>query len=448
MSAKIRSRLPIVRVFLLPYLVVLLLFVIVTGAGSAWLYSQARQAQSELLIHGLLQTVTPVLEHIAHSKITGEVDSQQSWLRRELHEVFTKIPELEHVNVETSTGGFHQYHGAANHILTTKTTGRQNRQGQDLRSSTASRRLYSESKPLLRIEFLTKDKNHDPIHIIFGFNRATLREAVGRAMATLRRAIFLFFALGVTCLLIALGITVWAAKKTRWLEARMQKLYQRAETAELMSGLVHDLRNPLASFRANLSSLRILPEESEEIIEEMDQDLVRLDDKLSSMLNLTKKHDEQVNEVDAERLLQEIDRLSAPILLQHNLSLHCSSAVHGPLLIMENAIRDALLNLVINAAESGQQDGEIECEIRSENEKIVFTVMDRGCGIPEETDIFAPFVTTKTQGHGLGLAICRRTIMAHGGSIQVRSKSGGGTVFTIILPQPPKMETKISGQGH
>ncbi len=442
MAAAIRSRLPVVRIFLLPYLVVLLLFVTVTGAGSAWLYYQARQAQSELLIHGLLQTVTPVLEHLSHSDLSAEIDTKSSWLQKTLNTVFSKIPELEHVNVETSSGGFHKYHGTGNHIITRKTTTRQNRQGQDLRSSTAPRRLYSESKPLLRIEFITKDNTSAPVHIIFGFNRATLQDAVGRAMMILRRAILLFFILGVTCLLIALGITIWAAKKTRWLEARMQKLYQRAETAELMSGLVHDLRNPLASFRANLSSLRILPEESEDIIEEMDQDLVRLDDKLSSMLNLTKKHDEKVKEVDAERLLQEIDRLSAPFLLKRNLSLQCSSVVRGPVLVMENTIRDALLNLVINAAESGQQGGVIECEIRAEDAKVVITVRDRGNGIPEETNIFAPFVTTKEDGHGLGLSISRRTVEAHGGSIRVHNRSGGGTVFTIVLPQPPKMETE------
>ena len=440
MTTAIRSRLSVVRIFLLPYLVVLLLFITVTGAGSAWLYYQARQAQSELLIHGLLQTVTPILEHLSQSDLLAEINTKSSWLRNELDNVFAKIPELEHVNVETSRGGFHKYHGSANRIITQKTTTSQNRQGQDLRSSTASRRLYSESKPLLQIEFITKNNTSDPVHIIFGFNRATLRDAVGRAMMIMHRAIMLFFALGLTCLLIALGITVWAAKKTRWLEARMQKLYQRAETAELMSGLVHDLRNPLASFRANLSSLRILPEERDEILKEMDQDLVRLDDKLSSMLNLTKQRDEQVSQVNAEQLLQEIDRLSAPILLQNNLELRCRATVQEPILIMENAIRDVLLNLVINAAESGQQEGAVECEIQTEPGKVVMTVGDRGHGVPKETDIFAPFVTTKDQGHGLGLAICRRTVLAHGGTIRATGKSGGGTVFTITLPQPPNME--------
>ncbi len=441
MTAAIRSRLPVVRVFLLPYLVVLLLFITVTGAGSAWLYYQARQAQSELLIHGLLQTVTPLLEHLGKADLSVEINSESSWLGNELDIVFGKIPELEHVNVETSTGGFHKYHGAGNRIITRKTTTPQNRQGRDLRSSTASRRLYSESMPLLQIEFIAKDNKNSPVHIIFGFNRATLRDAVARAMATLRRAIMLFFVLGLSCLLIALAITIWAAKKTRWLEARMQRLYQRAKIAELMSGLVHDLRNPLASFRANLSSLRILPEERDEILREMDQDLVRLDDKLTSILNLTKQRDEQVTRVDAEQLLQEINRLSAPILLKNNLELHCKAAVRGPILVMENAIRDALLNLVINAAESGQQEGMIECEIRTEPGKVIITVRDRGKGLPEKTDIFAPFVTTKDHGHGLGLAICRRTVEAHGGTIRAAGREGGGTIFTIIMPQPPTMET-------
>ncbi len=431
----IRSRLPIIRIFLLPYLVILLLFITMTGVGSAWLYLKAREAQSELLINGLLQTVAPVLKHISDSDISEEIGNRKSWLQREMDSILTRIPDIEHINLYGKNNGFHKSIATLQDVTTT-TVKNMEITGTDLRSSTASHRLYSESDPLLRIEFDVKDGSNKPIRVVFSFNRATLRDAVGRAMAIIRHAIILFFLLGLFCLSIALTVTIWAAKKSRWLESRMQEIYQRAEAAELMSGLVHDLRNPLASFRANLSSLRILPQESNEIIEEMDQDLVRLDDKLSSMLDLTKKRDEQLKKIDCGQLLEQVQRLATPVLDSHNLTLHYTCNTQEPVQLMADGMRDALLNLIINAAESGQKEGIIECDIQQTKGRLTIEIRDRGHGLPDDTDIFSPFVTTKSTGHGLGLSICHRTVEAHGGTIQAANREdGGGAVFTIILPQ-------------
>ena len=439
----VRSRLPIARVFLLPYLVVLLLFLTMTGAGSAWLYFKARQAQSELLIHGLLQTVAPVLDHIADSDITQEIREKGSRLHRDLDIMFAKIPELEHINVQGTEGGLHKYiEGTPRQVATKTTTASASPPGGDFRQSTAPHRLYSESEPLLQIEFQVNDAAKGPVQVIFGFNRATLQNAVTRAMSILRQAIVLFFCLGLFCLAIALGITIWVAKKTRWLEARMQEIYRRAESAELMSGLVHDLRNPLSSFRANLSSLRIVPEETEVIIDEMEQDLIRLDEKLSSILDLTKKRDERVTPINCADFIAQVERLARPILQQKNIVLKWNCRVHKPVMFMQNGMRDALLNLIINAAQSGQREGAIELDAWFKEGSLYFEVRDHGMGIPKNTNIFAPFVTTKPNGHGLGLAISHRTIDAHGGSIECADRPGGGAIFTIILPQPPTLRER------
>ena len=71
--------------------------------------------------------------------------------------------------------------------------------------------------------------------------------------------------------------------------------------------------------------------------------------------------------------------------------------------------------------------------------EIVFA--DTGKGIPEETlpKIFTPLFTTKAQGMGFGLAICKRIIEAHGGTITVKTAVNKGTTFTILLPKNPKV---------
>lgn len=71
---------------------------------------------------------------------------------------------------------------------------------------------------------------------------------------------------------------------------------------------------------------------------------------------------------------------------------------------------------------------------------IIDTFADTGCGIPKELlpKIFTPLVTTKAQGMGFGLAICKRIIDAHGGNIAVESHVGKGTTFTLTLPIEPE----------
>ncbi len=429
------SKLPLVRIILIPYLVLLALFVAVTGAGSTWLYFKARQAQSQLIVHGLLTSVTPLVEHLSKVDIDPLLaEDSHSWLHREINTIFRQIPDLEHVRVRSRGEGIHKYHGTGNQLVTEKTEGYKKEGGGDLRDVTAASRLYSESAPLLRIEFLLESRGKDPVRLEFGFNRATLRETVGRAMGGIIRAITLFSLLGVGALCIAFGVTVWAAGRVRDLEKRVRELYRYATAAELMAGLVHDLRNPLASFRANLASLRIMPEEQDEIIEEMDRDLVRLDEKLGSMLDLTRKRDEPLKEVDMKELLAEVTRLAEPVLVRSGLELRCRSRVEGSVAIMTDSVRDALLNLVINSAESGQKDGIIEMEVWREDGWLIFEIRDRGCGLPEDLDIFAPFVSTKPTGHGLGLAISRRTIEAHGGTVTAENREGGGAVLRLVLP--------------
>ncbi len=435
MSGIIRSKLPVVRVFLVPYLILLLLFITMAGAGSSWLYFKARQAQSELLIQGLLQTVSPVIEQPSGAATSAGLNDEQSALHRALNNIFLKIQGLEDITVRFGQQGFHKFHNLDHALITEKTPAKDETPHGDLSSSTAAERLYSESAPSLLIEFQINEQDGEPVRLTLGFNRTTLRDTVGRAMFTLLQTITLFFLLGIAGLFIALAVTFRAAGQVRKLEANVQELYRTAQSAELMAGLVHDLRNPLASFRANLASLRILPRERKEILVEMDQDLVRLDHKLTSMLDLTKPRDEKLQPTDIEELLARVERLAVPVLEKQDIELTLHCRVRQPVMVMQNGLLDVLLNLVINAAESGQQGGVVELEAWCEENSLLLQVLDQGSGIPTQTRIFDPFITTKAEGHGLGLAICRRIIEAHGGTIRAENRTEGGAVFTITLPR-------------
>ena len=86
--------------------------------------------------------------------------------------------------------------------------------------------------------------------------------------------------------------------------------------------------------------------------------------------------------------------------------------------------------------------GTLEITSRKTRDNVEIAFADTGTGIPEETlpKLFTPLFTTKAQGMGFGLAICKRIIEAHGGTITVKTAVNKGTTFTITLPVKPKLE--------
>jgi two-component system sensor kinase FixL len=99
-------------------------------------------------------------------------------------------------------------------------------------------------------------------------------------------------------------------------------------------------------------------------------------------------------------------------------------------------VRRILENLINNAVESIRTEGTVSVTLRNVGDGLEFEVADDGRGIPGEemVNLFKPFYTTKPGGMGLGLAFCKRTIEAHGGSIGVKSEEGKGTTVTFKLP--------------
>ena len=112
--------------------------------------------------------------------------------------------------------------------------------------------------------------------------------------------------------------------------------------------------------------------------------------------------------------------------------------VHGDL----NHLQQVLLNLSLNACSAMPRGGHLTITTAAEDGQVLMQVADTGCGIKEELldRIFEPFFTTQPvgKGTGLGLSVTYGIIEQHGGSIQVQSKQGEGSTFTIRLPMEKK----------
>ena len=206
-----------------------------------------------------------------------------------------------------------------------------------------------------------------------------------------------------------------------------------------LSKMFHEIKNPLALIN---SSLQLIERDHPEVKDfrfwnqtmEDIQNLRKLIDELSSfqkgtVLNITK-----INLFDfTEDLLES----TAGFLLETGtpLTLECDT-LDVDFSADEVKLRQAVVNLLKNAAESSKAGSPITLRITADNHSLYISVADQGCGISKASlsKIFEPFHTTKSYGTGLGLPIVKRITESHGGRLSIDSREGAGTTVQICLP--------------
>jgi signal transduction histidine kinase len=135
-------------------------------------------------------------------------------------------------------------------------------------------------------------------------------------------------------------------------------------------------------------------------------------------------------------LIDEVIRIQKPHFAQLNIEIDSLYLTDLPAVAVDkDKIKQALLNLVKNAAEAMPGGGKINIEARATETGVLIEITDTGMGIPLDIDAFEPFMTTKKEGTGIGLVIVRQIVTAHGGNISYRTRPGEGTTFHLELPR-------------
>jgi two-component system NtrC family sensor kinase len=221
-------------------------------------------------------------------------------------------------------------------------------------------------------------------------------------------------------------------------ERRLVESERMAAIGQLAAGIAHEINNPIGIIRGYLRTMG--PDSPPETLRE---ELQILDDEAAScqriaedLVAYARAPELRCSSVAMDQLLTETVRRFQETAdgAERRVALDAAS---GAAYADPGRLRQVVLNLVVNAAQVSETDDLIEVSgAPIEGGAYQILVSDRGPGIPREdrNRIFEPFFSKRPGGSGLGLAVCQGIMKAHGGSIAVEDREGGGTSIRVVVP--------------
>jgi nitrogen fixation/metabolism regulation signal transduction histidine kinase len=215
---------------------------------------------------------------------------------------------------------------------------------------------------------------------------------------------------------------------------------------EMSAGLAHEFKNALATLHgyAQLMQSLKLDESGHAASSALLQEVRHLSEMVTAFLNFARPQPLDPAEVSLRELIEECALELRPLYDERRVEL----TIEGDFKDVradERMLRQALLNLIRNAAEAiSEESKERRVQVRGSSQRdtsgnvwAMIEIQDTGGGIqPEDLQrIFIPFFTTKTTGHGVGLALAHRVITDHGGTLSAANAYEGGAIFTVRLPE-------------
>jgi signal transduction histidine kinase len=226
------------------------------------------------------------------------------------------------------------------------------------------------------------------------------------------------------------------------INTQLQVSERLAALGRITAGVAHEVKNPLNSMRLWLENLKeSLPAEpdsgSQQAVQVLDKEIDRLDAVVKRFLDFTRPMDVRLEATQLAEILREVIEVAKPQLQKSKIQVAQLVPIDVPEVYVDRALlKQALLNLVLNAVEAMPSGGQLRLMLSRRGEMAEITVGDTGKGIPVENrqKIFQLFFTTRPGGSGIGLASTFRIVQLHNGSIDFTSEVGRGTTFRIELP--------------
>jgi signal transduction histidine kinase len=285
------------------------------------------------------------------------------------------------------------------------------------------------------------------------------RESLGQAIRKSERSVVILQQVIFGSLLAFIILTAWGARviyrdtiaplklkliESREIAERQEKL---ASLGVLAAGVAHEIRNPLTAIKARLfTQKKALASGTPAYIdgEFIAQEISRLERIVRDFLSFARPAPLQRETISSSELFGQVRELLEPQLKENAIDLTVETGAEMPIEVDSQQVRQVLINLVQNAADSIGENGHIKLRSRSEkiplservHQAVILEVEDDGKGIPADVQqrLFDPFFSTKANGTGLGLSIAARIAQQHGGALRYQTQLNRGTTFGIILP--------------
>lgn len=238
---------------------------------------------------------------------------------------------------------------------------------------------------------------------------------------------------------LAMELTLRMAEK-RELEEQVRRADKLAALGELVSGVAHEIRNPLGILR---TTAQVMEKEyagdpnALEYVGVIKEEADRINRVIKDFLGFARPARMQFEELDVPAALDEVAGLVSRYAAEHKVNITIEAEPDLPAVMADaHSLKQAFINLIFNAVEAMGEGGDLGIRVWLNGAYLAITFADTGPGIRPEhrKKIFDPFFTTKETGTGLGLAVVHRIMDAHGGYIEVESEVGRGTEITLNLP--------------
>lgn len=231
-----------------------------------------------------------------------------------------------------------------------------------------------------------------------------------------------------------------AYRELRETQGKLVQSEKLAAVGEVAAHVAHEIRNPLVTIGGFARSVQRMLGEDHPCMRSIDiiiEEVHRLEKILANVMDFSKPSAPWKRPTKVNQVIQNTCVLLGKELEATDIEVEQRLEPNLPLVMVDGEqIKQALLNILKNAFQSMSLEGKITITSRLEDGVIWLDISDTGKGIPEDMipNLFDPFFTTRPDGTGLGLAVTRKIIVDHGGDIEVKSKLGLGTTFTVSLP--------------
>jgi PAS domain S-box-containing protein len=242
-------------------------------------------------------------------------------------------------------------------------------------------------------------------------------------------------------------------KRTKQLKEAQEQLIKSERLAAIgqVAAMVgHDLRNPLTSIKGATYYLKKklgpkMDEKAMEMLELIEKDIEHSNEIITDLMEYSKEIRLELTETTPKSIIKEALSL---VEIPKNVKVIDSTQSEPKIKMDIDKMKRVFANFIKNAVEAMLEGGKLTISTKESDGNVEIMFIDTGIGMAKEVmeKIWTPFFTTKAEGMGLGLPICKRVIEAHGGKISVESIVGEGTTFAVTIPVEPKPKEKRGGK--